>query len=223
MRDVRNRSPIQGRTRCRVPVRRPARAIPLLHEGDPSSRGTDGTGFAFDSHLSGVAVRRQETVTEFSTPTGQALSTSPTTEPLEPHSSFRCRLVYFVVTRPRWYKPFYPCYVVADDPVAREVLVTKGAMEGPMDDREPVLSEIRSSAATPYSRCVSVCTGSLRPPAHSSLRSQCTISGLKESSSPCGAHPRRRGCLRRASHNERFELVRNPPQGFRREPSGCDP
>ena len=50
-------------------------------------------------------------------------------------------IVYFVGTRPGWYKPFYPCYVVADDPSARHVQVTKGEMTGPLDEREPVLSE----------------------------------------------------------------------------------
>jgi putative restriction endonuclease len=50
-------------------------------------------------------------------------------------------IVYFVGTRPGWYKPFYPCFIAADDPVAREVLVTKGAMVGPYEEREPVLSD----------------------------------------------------------------------------------
>jgi len=50
-------------------------------------------------------------------------------------------IVYFVGTRPGWYKPFYPCFVVEDDPVARRVLVTKGEMRGPFEEREPVLSE----------------------------------------------------------------------------------
>lgn len=35
-------------------------------------------------------------------------------------------LVYFVGTRPSWYRPFYPCFVVADDPIERRVLVTNG-------------------------------------------------------------------------------------------------
>ena len=47
-------------------------------------------------------------------------------------------IVYFVATRPGWYKPLYPCYVVADDPVARYVLVAPGTMVGPMDERDPV-------------------------------------------------------------------------------------
>ena len=48
-------------------------------------------------------------------------------------------LVYFVATRPGWYKPLYPCYIIADDPTARRVLVSPGRMAGPIDEREPVL------------------------------------------------------------------------------------
>ncbi len=46
-------------------------------------------------------------------------------------------LVYFVATRPGWYKPLYPCYVVQDEPVAHRVLVAPGQMVGPLDDRDP--------------------------------------------------------------------------------------
>jgi putative restriction endonuclease len=47
-------------------------------------------------------------------------------------------IVYFVATRPGWYRPLYPCYVVEDDPAARRVLVAPGRMVGPFDEREPV-------------------------------------------------------------------------------------
>jgi putative restriction endonuclease len=47
-------------------------------------------------------------------------------------------LVYFVATRPGWYKPIYPVYVVEDDPVTRRVLVSPGRMVGPLDEQEPV-------------------------------------------------------------------------------------
>jgi putative restriction endonuclease len=48
-------------------------------------------------------------------------------------------LVYFVGTRPGWYRPNVPFYVVEDDPEARQVLVAPGAMVGPVDEREPIL------------------------------------------------------------------------------------
>src|SRR3954470_6083889 len=37
-------------------------------------------------------------------------------------------LVYFVATRPGWYRPLYPSYVAADDPAAGRVLVSPGRM-----------------------------------------------------------------------------------------------
>jgi putative restriction endonuclease len=48
-------------------------------------------------------------------------------------------LTYYVATRPGWYKPLYPCFVVADDPVSRTVIVQPGRMVGPFDEREPIL------------------------------------------------------------------------------------
>jgi putative restriction endonuclease len=50
-------------------------------------------------------------------------------------------VVYFVATRPGWYKPIYPVYVTEDDPVARRVLVTPGRMIGAVEEPEPVLVE----------------------------------------------------------------------------------
>jgi putative restriction endonuclease len=52
--------------------------------------------------------------------------------------SLQVPLVYFVGTRPWWYKPLYPCYLVQDDPARRMVLVSPGRMVGPLDEREPV-------------------------------------------------------------------------------------
>ncbi len=50
-------------------------------------------------------------------------------------------IVHFVATRPNYYTPIYPCFVVEDDPVAATVLVSSGKMVGPLDEREPVLVE----------------------------------------------------------------------------------
>jgi putative restriction endonuclease len=47
-------------------------------------------------------------------------------------------IVYFVGTRPGWYKPLFPCYVIEDRMVERRVLVSKGVMTGPLDDQEPI-------------------------------------------------------------------------------------
>jgi len=47
-------------------------------------------------------------------------------------------LVYFVGTRPNWYRPEYPAFVEADYPAERSVLISFGEMRGPFDEREPV-------------------------------------------------------------------------------------
>ena len=46
-------------------------------------------------------------------------------------------IVYFVGTRPGWYKPLFPCYVIEDRPLDRCVLVSKGVMTGTPDEQEP--------------------------------------------------------------------------------------
>jgi putative restriction endonuclease len=90
-------------------------------------------------------------------------------------------LVYFVGTRPGWYKPFYPCFVVSDDAVACEVLVTKGEMRGPYEEREPVLSEdpIDRRYAVREMR-VRVHQARFRGRVIPAYCSQCTICRLKE-------------------------------------------
>ena len=44
-------------------------------------------------------------------------------------------LVYFIGTRPNWYRPEYPVFVEADHPAERSVLVSFGEMRGPYDER----------------------------------------------------------------------------------------
>ena len=47
-------------------------------------------------------------------------------------------LVYFVATRPDWFRPIYPWFVREDDPAHRCVLIGPGRMVGPLDEREPI-------------------------------------------------------------------------------------
>jgi putative restriction endonuclease len=90
-------------------------------------------------------------------------------------------IVYFVGTRPGWYKPFYPCYVVDDDPVGRRVLVTKGAMAGAFEEREPVVLDdpIERRYAVREMR-VRVHQARFRGRVIPAYRSQCAICRLKE-------------------------------------------
>jgi putative restriction endonuclease len=50
-------------------------------------------------------------------------------------------IVYYVATRPGYYRPIYPAYIVQDDPTTQHVLVSPGRMVGPFDERDPVLPE----------------------------------------------------------------------------------
>jgi putative restriction endonuclease len=68
-------------------------------------------------------------------------STSPTTARFARQRELQVPLVYFVGTRPGWYRPSYPFFVIADDPAAKQVLVAPGTMTGPVDELEPILPE----------------------------------------------------------------------------------
>ncbi len=59
------------------------------------------------------------------------------------HEAFELQvpLFYYFGTRPGWYRPFYPCYVTANDRAARAVVVSFGKMTGPLDEQEPVRFE----------------------------------------------------------------------------------
>jgi putative restriction endonuclease len=50
----------------------------------------------------------------------------------------RVPLVYFIGTRPNWYRPEYPVFVEEDFVAERAVLVSFGEMRGPYDERAPV-------------------------------------------------------------------------------------
>ena len=90
-------------------------------------------------------------------------------------------IVYFVGTRPGWYRPFYPCYVVRDDLTARTVLVTKGSMVGTLDEREPVLLDdpVERRYAVREMR-VRVHQARFRGRVIPAYRTQCAICRLKE-------------------------------------------
>jgi putative restriction endonuclease len=61
----------------------------------------------------------------------------PDNQALRAAHELQVPLVYFIGTMPGWYKPVFPCYVRADDPARRIVIVTPGALRGPVDELEP--------------------------------------------------------------------------------------
>lgn len=52
--------------------------------------------------------------------------------------TLRVPLVYFIGTRPNWYRPEYPAFIEEDLPHERSVRISFGEMRGPLDEREAV-------------------------------------------------------------------------------------
>jgi putative restriction endonuclease len=98
-------------------------------------------------------------------------------------------LVYFVGTRPGWYRPEWPVFVTRDDPGARMVLLTPGRMVGPYDEREPVLpgDEIERRYAVRETR-VRLHQARFRARVLPAYANQCTICRLKETRLLDAAH-----------------------------------
>jgi putative restriction endonuclease len=90
-------------------------------------------------------------------------------------------LVYFVATRPGWYRPNFPFFVIRDDPASRQVLVAPGAMIGPVDEQEPILPEdpIERRYAVREVR-VRIHQARFRGRVVPAYREQCAICRLKE-------------------------------------------
>ena len=98
-------------------------------------------------------------------------------------------LVYFVGTRPGWYRPERPMFVTADDPVARSVSLTPGRMIGPYDEREPILpgDPIERRYAVRETR-VRLHQARFRARVLPAYANQCTICRLKETRLLDAAH-----------------------------------
>jgi putative restriction endonuclease len=98
-------------------------------------------------------------------------------------------LVYFLATRAGYYKPVYPAYVIADEPSTRRVLVTPGAMAGPLDERDPVLLEdpLERRYAVKETR-VRLHQARFRGRVLVAYSSRCTICRLKETRLLDAAH-----------------------------------
>lgn len=90
-------------------------------------------------------------------------------------------IVYYVGTRPGWYRPNFPFYVVVDDAVQRQVLVAPGAMVGPHDEPQPILAEdpIERRYAVREVR-VRIHQARFRGRVVPAYRDQCAICRLKE-------------------------------------------
>lgn len=103
--------------------------------------------------------------------------------------SLQVPIVYYVATRPGWYKPLYPCFVVADDTAASRVLISPGRMIGPLDEQEPVNVEdpIERKYVVRETR-VRVHQARFRGRVLPAYRGSCAICRLKESRLLDAAH-----------------------------------
>lgn len=90
-------------------------------------------------------------------------------------------IAYFVATRPGWYRPVFPCFVIADEPALLRVLVQPGGWRGPLDDREPtpVADPIERRYLVRETR-VRVHQARFRGRVLPAYRDQCAICRLKE-------------------------------------------
>jgi putative restriction endonuclease len=90
-------------------------------------------------------------------------------------------LVYFVATRPGHYRANYPCFVEADLPAERRVLITPGKMVGPLDEREPVplVDTIERRYAVRQTR-IRLHQARFRGVVLPAYRERCTVCRLKE-------------------------------------------
>jgi putative restriction endonuclease len=90
-------------------------------------------------------------------------------------------LVYFVGTRPSWYRPEWPVFVTHDDPVGRRVLLTPGRMVGPYDEREALLPDdtVERRYAVRETR-VRLHQARFRARVLPAYTNQCTVCRLKE-------------------------------------------
>jgi putative restriction endonuclease len=90
-------------------------------------------------------------------------------------------VIYFIGTRPGWYKPVFPCFVSEDDAERRMVTVTPGALVGPVDEPAPVPLEnpIERRYAVRQTR-VRLHQARFRGRVVPAYRSQCAICRLKE-------------------------------------------
>jgi putative restriction endonuclease len=105
----------------------------------------------------------------------------PDNRALRSAHELRVPLVYFVGTRPDWYRPNFPFFVIQDNPAERQVLVAPGTMIGPVDEPEPVLSDdpIERRYAVRETR-IRIHQARFRGRVVPAYREQCAICRLKE-------------------------------------------
>lgn len=90
-------------------------------------------------------------------------------------------IVYFIATRPGWYRALYPVYVAHDDPGARQVLISVGRLLGPVDEPtpKPITDEVEQKYAVREAK-VRLHQARFRGMVLPAYRDRCAICSLKE-------------------------------------------
>jgi putative restriction endonuclease len=90
-------------------------------------------------------------------------------------------IVYYIATRPGWYRALSPAYVTHDDPSSRRVLVDPGRFVGPADEPAPVPigDEVERKYAVRAAK-VRLHQGRFRGLVLPAYRDRCAICRLKE-------------------------------------------
>jgi hypothetical protein len=129
-------------------------------------------------------------------------------------------LVYFIGTRPGWYKPVFPCYVREDDPGRRMVIVTPRSPVRPA--RRARVGTAGGSDRAPLRRSTNtgpLASGSVPRPRRP--RIQQPVRYLSTEGAPpsrCGTYCGRRRRARRAGGKQRPKSLFNPSPGIRPRP-----
>ena len=113
----------------------------------------------------------------------------PDNRALRAAHSLQVPIVYFVGTRPGWYRPEWPVFVAQDRVEQRAVLLTTGRMIGPYDDRDWILpaEPIERRYAVRETR-VRLHQARFRGRVLPAYAHQCTICRLKETRLLDAAH-----------------------------------
>jgi putative restriction endonuclease len=105
----------------------------------------------------------------------------PDNQALRAAAALNVPIIYFVATRPGWYRPLYPYFVSQDLPATRRVLVVPGKLVGAFDEPEPI--PVEDAAERSYvvrETKIRLHQGRFRGAVLIAYRDQCAVCRLKE-------------------------------------------
>lgn len=180
-RGVRRRHPIRGRPCARLSIPWHTRAVYQLPKGIYRAAIQTGPA-ALSIQTSAKSPYDDEILADGFLYAYRAGSVDqPDNRALRAAHDLQVPLVYFIGTRPGWYKPVFPCFVTRDDPLRGMVTVTPGELRGPID--EPVAMLLEDSIERRYAvrkTRVRLHQARFRARVVPAYKSQCAICRLKE-------------------------------------------